>query len=61
MLEMVSGLGNLSKRVLSDFERGRKTAEIGKILKALRTLGPRSSSSRAGPADHKTLGRVNTA
>ncbi|MEG7522290.1 MAG: hypothetical protein M3H12_04215 [Chromatiales bacterium] len=26
-------------RVLSEFERGKETAEIGKVLKALRTLG----------------------
>jgi len=38
-LETVSGLGNLSTRFLSEFERGKDTAEIGKILKALRTLG----------------------
>ncbi len=38
-LEAVSGLGNLSTRFLSEFERGKETAEIGKVLKALRTLG----------------------
>lgn len=38
-LETVSGLGNLSMRFLSKFERGKETAEIGKVLKALRTLG----------------------
>lgn len=38
-LEAVSGLGNLSTRFLSEFERGKETAEIGKILKALRILG----------------------
>lgn len=38
-LETVSGLGNLSTRFLSEFERGKETAEVGKILKALRTLG----------------------
>jgi len=38
-LETVSGLGNLSVRFLSEFERGKDTAEIGKVLKALRTLG----------------------
>lgn len=49
-LETVSGLGNFSTRFLSEFERGKETAEIGKILKALRTLGleviiqPRGSS-----------------
>jgi transcriptional regulator with XRE-family HTH domain len=53
-LETVSGLGNLSTRFLSEFERGKETAEIGKVLKALRTLGlevviqPRGS---AGPGD----------
>ncbi len=52
-LETVSGLGNLSTRFLSEFERGKQTAEIGKVLKTLRTLGlevivqPRG---RAGPA-----------
>ena len=38
-LETISGLGNLSTRFLSEFERGKATAEIGKVLKALRTLG----------------------
>ena len=38
-LGTVSGLGNLSPRFLSEFERGKETAEIGKVLKALRTLG----------------------
>lgn len=38
-LETVSGLGNLSPRFLSEFERGKETAEIGKILKALQTMG----------------------
>lgn len=38
-LETVSGLANLSTRFLSEFERGKETAEIGKVLKALRTLG----------------------
>ncbi len=38
-LEKVSGLANLGKRFLSEFERGKETAEIGKVLKALNTLG----------------------
>jgi DNA phosphorothioation-dependent restriction protein DptG len=55
-LETVSGLGNLSTRFLSEFERGKETAEIGKVLKALRTLGleviiqPRGQAgARGGP------------
>ena len=38
-LETISGLGNLSTRFLSEFERGKATAEIGKVLQALHTLG----------------------
>lgn len=51
-LENTSGLANLSVRFLSEFERGKQTAEIGKVLKALRTLGlevnvqPRNQTTR---------------
>lgn len=38
-LKTISGLGNLSTRFLSEFERGKETAELGKVLHALRTLG----------------------
>jgi y4mF family transcriptional regulator len=38
-LETVSGLSNVGPRFLSEFERGKETAEIGKILKVLRVLG----------------------
>lgn len=38
-LETLSGIGNVSPRFLSEFERGKETAEIGKVLKALQTLG----------------------
>lgn len=38
-LEAASGLSNLSVRFLSEVERGKQTAEIGKVLKAMRTLG----------------------
>ena len=38
-LETISGLANLSTRFLSEFERGKATAELGKALKALGTLG----------------------
>lgn len=38
-LERVSGLGNVSMKFLSEFERGKDTAEIGKVLQALRTMG----------------------
>ncbi len=38
-LETISGLSNLSMRFISEFERGKETAEIGKVLTALQTLG----------------------
>lgn len=50
-LEDVSGIGNLGVRFLSEFERGKPTAEFGKVLKALQVLGleviiqPRSAPS----------------
>lgn len=49
-LETLSGVANLNMRFLSEFERGKETAEIGKVIKALSTLGlevvirPRQSS-----------------
>lgn len=38
-LETISGLSNLSTRFLSEFERGKETAELGKVLSALHILG----------------------
>ena len=38
-LEDASGLSNLSVRFLSEVERGKQTAEIGKVLKAMHILG----------------------
>lgn len=58
-LETISGLGNVSTRFLSEFERGKETAELGKVLKALRTLGleviiqPRGVSSHTLPLKQK--------
>jgi len=55
-LETISGLGNLSTRFLSEFERGKETAELGKVLQALRTLGlevvvkPRGGTSSRSPS-----------
>ncbi len=38
-LERLSGYANLSMRFLSELERGKETAEIGKALHGLRLLG----------------------
>jgi HTH-type transcriptional regulator/antitoxin HipB len=38
-LEKISGLASVSTRFLSEFERGKETAEIGKVIQALRTMG----------------------
>lgn len=53
-LETVAGLSNLSIRFLSEFERGKQTAEIGKVFKALQILGlevivqPRGENAGSG-------------
>ena len=58
-LETIAGLGKLSPRFLSEFERGKETAEIGKIVKALRTIGleiiiqPRGGATPAPPPEEK--------
>lgn len=38
-LEAISGLANLGPRFLSELERGKETAEVGKVLKTLKVLG----------------------
>ncbi|MGC9129150.1 MAG: helix-turn-helix domain-containing protein [Acidithiobacillus sp.] len=38
-LETVAGLSNVGIRFLSEFERGKGTAEIGKVLQVMRSLG----------------------
>lgn len=38
-LEKVSDISNLSMRFLSELERGKETAELGKTLAALNNLG----------------------
>lgn len=38
-LETVSAIGGFGTRFLSEFERGKETAELGKVLAALATLG----------------------
>ena len=51
--DKVAGLTNVSIGFLSDFENGKPTAEIGKVLDTLNTLGldvyiaPRGVLSRA--------------
>ena len=35
----VAGLSNLSAKFLSELERGKETAELGKALKALQSIG----------------------
>jgi len=55
-LETVAGLANVSLRFFSEFERGKETAEIGKVLKAINTLGleiviqPRQSGLNPHPS-----------
>ena len=53
----ISAFGNLGTRFLSELERGKATAELGKVLKALQTLGlevviqPRHATRGASPQE----------
>lgn len=38
-LQQLAGFANVSMRFLSELERGKETAEVGKALHALRLLG----------------------
>lgn len=55
-LEKVSGLSNVSMRFLSELERGKETAELGKALATLQNLGleviiqPRANELGSYPA-----------
>jgi transcriptional regulator with XRE-family HTH domain len=66
-LDKISGLANLGIRFLSEFERGKETAEIGKVFKALNTLGlevivqPRKNRAEANieiPVSVQATGKV---
>lgn len=57
-LERLSGLANVSMRFLSEVERGKPTAELGKVLKVLATLGLEVDvRSRASTAPVQGLAR----
>lgn len=56
-LETLSGLSNLSIRFLSEFERGKPTAEIEKVLKALKILGLEVIVRPVGTAVNPDQGR----
>lgn len=51
-LQTISGLGKLSTRFLSEFERGKETAELGKALHALHILGLEISVRPRGGTQH---------
>lgn len=38
-IDTASALANLNPRFFSEFERGKETAEIGKVIKAVKSLG----------------------
>jgi HTH-type transcriptional regulator / antitoxin HipB len=68
-LERISGLGNVSIKFLSEFENGKATCEIGKVLQALRTMGlevviqPRQSThifSVSYPATHPIVSSIHS-
>ena len=53
-LQQAAGLANVSVRFLSELERGKETAEVGKVIKTLRAMGldlclsPRRGLTRGG-------------
>ena len=56
--ETVASLSNVSIGFLSDFENGKPTAEIGKILKTLRAIGlDLFVQPRGAPVEAETSGR----
>ena len=63
-LETVSAIGGFSMRFLSEFERGKETAELGKVLAALAALGldvfvePRRRGTAPGAPTDETAGSV---
>lgn len=38
-IETLAGLAHLSTRFVSEFERGKETAELGKVMQALNLMG----------------------
>ncbi|MYB53816.1 MAG: helix-turn-helix transcriptional regulator [Acidobacteriia bacterium] len=63
-LEQLAGFANVSMRFLSELERGKETAEIGKALHALRLLGlevvlsPRAQVPVSAHAEIKGMSEV---
>ena len=50
-LETVSGMTNVSMRFLSELERGKETAELGKALAILNQLGLKIIITSRGTSD----------
>lgn len=63
-LEDVSGISNLGMRFLSELERGKETAELGKALQALNGLGleviiqPRGYQKRLIQQANRTIKKI---
>lgn len=63
-LQQLAGFANVSMRFLSELERGKETAEIGKALHALRLLGlevvlsPRAQVAVSARAEIKGMPEV---
>ncbi len=58
-LETVSGLSNLSMRFLSELERGKETAELGKALAVINNLGLEIIIQPRGYDQHVKISRKN--
>ena len=51
--DVAASLSNVSTNFLSDFENGKPTAEIGKVLHTLNTLGIELYAAPRGVIDRK--------
>ena len=50
-IEDVSGISNVGARFVSEFERGKETVELGKVLKVLEVLGLQVVIQARGQSD----------
>lgn len=57
-LERVSGLTNIGMRFISELERGKETAELGKVLTLLHGLGLEIIIQPRGYSTHKVNDNV---
>ncbi|MDE0108726.1 MAG: hypothetical protein OXN96_12985 [Bryobacterales bacterium] len=56
--QQLAGFANVSMRFLSELERGKETADVGKTLHALRLLGPAAVIAPCGKVSPSVRTRI---